>query len=543
MALIAIEFEEDQLLVAVCQKAGGRQRVSHTFVMDTQGVPDQDIGRRLEKDLLDCHATKSDAVAIVSRSLAEVREVTVPPAPNEELPDMIRFQARAEFAAFNDQWKLDFIPLTDDPNAPRKVLAAAISPQLEMRIQSICKDAGVKLKRIVLRPFATFDLMKDHLETGQQILIVDPNGDSADMSIVADGQLVSTRTVRLPQSLTQDQRSKQLITEVRRTLASHKASSSGDMVAQVVVTGEPSRYRHLKGDVESKLELPVSFLNPFDLIDGGSSSTGDPEIEPARFTSLLGALKLQRAGQPPQLDFINVRKTEIKKADYSKVYIYAALAASIALVGLFFAWWVLRTQAQDIKTARSNLVNAIKLNEGNDRFPSVDQKLNEVRLIDQWKIEDVNWLTELSQFSQRYLLPDDVIADSFTASVQRDGVAKIVLKGRIVEELAKTDQLINALSERPYEVEPIDTGTVAADQQSDYPSTFEYHLRIPESAKTDLMTLNRRAGEVISDANSSGSGEVKNQSGDRSSGENNGGQNSFQNDNAQTMPSSTGGRS
>lgn len=511
MALIAIEFEEHQLLVAVSQKAGGRQRISHTFAMNIQGLTEPVIGQRLEKELLDCHATKADAVAIVSRSLAEVREVTVPPAPDEELPEMIRFQARAEFAVFNDQWKLDFVPLTDDPQLPRKVLAAAIGPQLEARIQSICKDAGVKLKRIVLRPFATLDLLKPHLESGQQILIVDPHGQWADMSIVTDGKLASTRTVRLPQSLTQDQRSQQLITEVRRTLASHKASSNGGMVTQVVVPGEASHYRHLKGNLESKLGLQTTFLSPFDLIDRDAPSPGDPDIEPSRFASLLGALKTQREGQSPQLDFVNFRKTEIKKTDYSKIYFYAALAASVALMGLFFAWWVLRTQAQDIQTARANLVNAIKVNEGNDRFASVQQRLNEVRLIDQWKMEDVNWLTELSLFSQRYLLPDDVIADSFTASVQRDGIPKIVLKGRIVEDLSKTDQLISALSERPYEVEPIDTGTVAADQQNDYPSTFEYHLRIPESAKTDLNVLNRRAAAVTSTSQKSDPSLAKNE--------------------------------
>jgi len=71
------------------------------------------------------------------------------------------------------------------------------------------------------------------------------------------------------------------------------------------------------------------------------------------------------------------------------------------------------------------------------------------------------------------------------------------LRGKIVEELSKTDQLVKALRERPYEVEPIDTGTVAPDQESDYQSTFKYHLKLPESAMTDMNTLNSRAVEFI----------------------------------------------
>ena len=501
MALVAIEFEEDQLLVAIAQKSGQRCRINNVFVLDVASDDDAASGVALKNKLNELGESKSDAIAIVSRSLAEIRVLTVPPAPDNELPDMIRFQARNEFASLNDQWKLDYVTLTHDPEAPRKVLAAAVSPQLETRIQTVCQNAGLKLKRIVLRPFATLDLMKpeiikNKLGSGDLALIVDQNIDSTDLSVVQNGKMVSTRTVRIPRTRSADQRSKLMITEVRRTLASHKMTSGGgDAIEHVFVSGEEARHRHLKGDLESKLKMDVSFIDPFSLVEFVKNPATEDDSDLSKFASLLGALKTEASGAAPVLDFANVRKTEVKKTDLSKIYFYGALAALIAFVGLFFAWYVLSAQAEEIEGERANLVEAIKINSGDGRFPSVDQKLSEVRLIDQWKVEDVNWLTELSDFSSRYLSPDDVIADSFTASVQRDGTPKIVLRGRIVEDLTKTDQLIRALSERPYQVEPIDTGTVAPDQASDYPSTFEYHLNLPETAKPDLNSLNRRALE------------------------------------------------
>ena len=501
MALVAIEFEEDQLLVAIAQKSGQRFRISDVFVLDVTGDEDTAAGAALKNKLSELGESKSDAIAIVSRSLAEIRELTVPPAPDNELPDMIRFQARNEFASLNDQWKLDYVTLTHDPESPRKVLAAAVSPQLETRIQTVCQNAGLKLKRIALRPFATLDLMKPvitkkKLGDGNLALIVDQNIDSTDLSVIQNGKMLSTRTVRIPLTQSSDQRAKLMITEVRRTLASHKMTSGGDGAIQhVFVSGEEARHRHLKGNLENKLEMTVSFIDPFSLVEFVKRPKANGDNDLARFASLLGALKTEASGDAPVLDFANVRKTEVQKTDFSKLYFYGALAAGIALVGLLFAWYILASQAKEIEAERANLVQAIKINSGDERFPSVDQKLNEVRLIDQWKIEDVNWLTELSDFSSRFLLPDDVIADSYTASVQRDGTPKIVLRGKIVEDLTKTDQLIRALSERPYEVEPIDTGTVAPDQASDYPSTFEYHLNLPESAKEDLNGLNRRAVE------------------------------------------------
>ena len=495
MAFVAIEFSEDQLLVAIAQKSGLRCRIDNVLALDITDSTDEEAGESLKVKLNALGVSKSVAIAIVSRCLAEIREVTVPPAPDNELPDMIRFQARNEFASLNDQWKLDYVTLNDDPTAPRKVLAAAIAPDLENKIQTICQSAGLKLKRIVLRPFATLDLLKPHLTNDAVSLIVDRNTDSTDMSIVKGDMLLSTRTVRLPNTLTPEQSSKQLITEVRRTVASYKISADGDSIGDIVVPGEEVQHRHLKGNLEGQLGMKVKFLPPFDLVDVQNRLEKDSAIDPARFASLFGALETEVAGESPRLDFVNVRKTEEVKTDYSKLYFYGALAAIVAFVGMFLAWMILRSQAQAIETAKANLLTAVELNQGNGTIPPVEQQLKEVGVIDRWKTEEINWLTEFSEFSQAYLLPDDVIADSLTASVQRDGTPKIELSGRIVDDLAKTDQLIKELNKRPYEVQTIDTGTAPPDQQSEYPSTFVYHLRLPDSALTNLNTLNRRASQ------------------------------------------------
>ena len=495
MAFVAVEFSENQLLVAIAQKSGPRCRIDHVLDLNVSDITSEEAGESLKEKLSAIGVTKAVAIAIVSRSMAEIREVTVPPAPDNELPDMIRFQARNEFASLNDQWKLDYVTLNDDPTAARKVLAAAISPDLETKIQTICQNAGLKLKRIVLRPFATLDLLKPHLASEALSLIVDQNTDSTDMSIVKGGMLLSTRTVRLPSTLTPEQASNQLITEIRRTVASFKTSADGAPISDIVVPGEEVQHRHLKGNLEGQLGMNVKFFPPLDLVEVQNYPAKDSPVDPARYASLLGALETEVSGEPPRLDFANVRKTEEVKADYSKLYFYGALAAAVALVGLFLAWMILRSQANAIKIADDNLKAAIEVNQGNNTVPPVEQQLKEVGVIDQWKSAEINWLTEFSAFSQRYLLPDDVIADSFTASVQRDGTPKIELSGRIVEDLAKTDQLIQELTQRPYEVQTIDTGTVPPDQQSEYPSTFVYHLKLPDSALTNLNTLNRRASQ------------------------------------------------
>ena len=61
----------------------------------------------------------------------------------------------------------------------------------------------------------------------------------------------------------------------------------------------------------------------------------------------------------------------------------------------------------------------------------------------------------------------------------------ISLKGRIVDDLAKTDELIRSLSQRPYSVEPKKKGTDDSDRDSKLTSTFEYLIKLVDQPPSD----------------------------------------------------------
>ncbi len=498
MALIAIEFDNQNLLVTAARSHVGQLRISHALQLSMEGKTDEEIGQALKEQLQSINANKCEGIAIVSRSAAEIRELSVPPAPESELPDMIRFQARNEFASLGDDWALDFVPLSVTPNAPTQVLAAALTPQLDTTIKTICRVANVKLKRILLRPFAAVDLLKVNFVEGQLRLLVDQNTDTTDLSLMDGQKLISTRTVRLPADLTADQHSKQLIAEVRRTLAAARTATGGRKVEHVVISGEQKNNRLLSGDLAGPLGMKVEFVDPFSQVAvERSASTGTLEL-PGRYMSSLGGLRMELAGERPDLDFLNPRRPVVKKTDYRKYQYYTALAAMIAFVTMVFGWRTLGSQQQEIEDLRVLLVDKMQLNEGNGNSPSVDQRLAEIGKIDAWKMDGVNWLVELSEFSNRYLLPDDVVADSFTASFRPGVAGTINLSGRIVDDLSKTDQLIKSLRQRPYGVEPTDTGVDTSDRDSKLTSTFEYLIRLidapaGETESDPMMELDRAA--------------------------------------------------
>ena len=486
MSLIALEFDEDRLLVTTARAEARNLCVTSLFEIELDGKSNDDIGETLKSHLQTIGAPKSDAIAIISRSSTEIRELTVPPAPDDELPDMIRFQARKEFASLGDDWALDYVPLHSASSIegvaaqdqPRTVLAAALTPELTVKLTAICQAANVKLKRIVLRPFAALDLLEPNLTDGKLRLIVDQDNETTDLSVVEGQNLLATRTVRVPKDLSADKRSKQLISEVRRTLAFARTATGGRLVKHVVVSGEPSRNRHLAGDLSGPLKMEVQFLNPFRDAKLESDVNVDAIQNPGRYMSTLGGLVKELSGVRPAIDFLNPRRPIVKQVDYTKYYYYAALAAGIFFVAMFFSWWKLSQQSVEIEQMRAKRDQLVRLNEGDDNMPSVEKRLAEIGTIDQWKMEEVNWLVELSEFSKRYLLPDDVIADSFTASLRKNAPATIDLNGRIVDDLSKTRELLSSLGARPYSVEPIDTGVDTDDRDSKLTSTFEYQIKL-----------------------------------------------------------------
>ena len=81
---------------------------------------------------------RPDAVVAVGRSSIELRQLQLPPAAEDDLPDLVRFQAMREFNEFDERWLLDFLSIDssgDSPregNLPRTVLATAIGPAASM---------------------------------------------------------------------------------------------------------------------------------------------------------------------------------------------------------------------------------------------------------------------------------------------------------------------------------------------------------------------------------------------------------------------------
>ena len=514
MAFVAIQIQDDQILVAAARIAQRSVKITHMFSVDLAG--DAELAAEALKSSLAKHGlSRADAAVIVSRADAEIRELTIPPAPDNEVPDMVRFIANNEFVSLSEAWALDYLPLRGDETQSRDVLAVGISPELQQRVMSITAAAGLKVKHLLLRPLATIDLLGEELNDGKCRLIVDPNGDQADISVVDGSLLLTTRTIRLAASSDMNERTSTLLAESRRTLASAKATLGERTVAEAVVFGESENYQKLASELETKSELSVRLVLPsqFTSIASGCDT---PEF-PERFAAVLGALEKQAAKEKYRLDFVNPRKPIVVKKDHSRWYQIGAAVAAVFVIAVGSGWWVLRQQNSEISRLKDDLAYLQRLNQGVGDNPSVQQITSEVDKIDAWKVADINWLEELGEYSERSLTPDDNIVDVFDAvtGLKAGGNARIVVNMRTTA-VGKEAELIGELSEARFSVKPT-RGAVDPTDKS-YPLSTSLRVEFSPDKGALIEEFNKRATEYRDSTMAAVKGEGKEDEGKEDEG-------------------------
>jgi hypothetical protein len=363
-------------------------------------------------------AGRTQVMVGLSRGSIELMHFIVPPATDKELPQLVLNQAIRESQSVTDDTLLDFVALSQTSGEPRKITAATIEPGELERIKGICKDAGLKPQRMLLRPFASASLF-GRTETGAKgpCVLVNPVGDEVDLSIMAGGRAVFSRTARLPDPSDEEKTTRQIVLEIGRTLAvASQDQLVGGPIETVYVFGGPEEYAALVEQIGDELLLAAQVVDPFQAVT--IRQTRYPE-DAGKYASLLGMLVDEAHSAAHAVDFLNPKKMP-KPPSRAWVGIAAA-----ALLGAFVLWtWyqahgefvVLDAQITNLNAEyveqHKQIQAAVVPHVGKLRGKRVDyaRTLSGVRgQIEAWDTADVNWLDELRDLSLRLPSSRDVL--------------------------------------------------------------------------------------------------------------------------------------
>ena len=435
--LLALEWDVKEARVVIARtRAGGGVSIEHALavklpVRDEGAATEAEIGAALSRALGEYGVSRSETLVAVGRSSIELKFLSTPPAPPEELPDLVRFQAMRQFTSLAEDWPLDFVPLAPNADGGSNVLAAAIAPELVTQIRQTCEAANLRLSRLVLRPFAAASLIKAEAADDKCRMVVDLLQDDADLTVLIGQQVIFPRTVRLPAAAEPEILARALLGEGRRTIIAAQNQLGGRRVEEVVIFGDGLHHSTVKQVLEKELSLPVKLVDPFEKVEWADPRSRRPEF-PGTFAPLLGMLLDEAASTPGisahAIDFLHPRKRPPPPNRRRTAIIAAASVAAVVVLALGTINWQLRSLDAQIRTLGQERAAQEKLAKSSARPREEAEKL------DRFARADMVWLDALERMSSKAPPPSELMLEDLTANYVPSGGGKILVNGHTDNE-------------------------------------------------------------------------------------------------------------
>jgi hypothetical protein len=429
----------------------------------------------------------------VGRDHVQMKLLALPPAPIEELPELVRFQAEREFTALGDGAALDFIPLSGGPTTPHQVLAAALAERGIRDVNELCRSLAVEPDRITLRAAAAASFVARSFPAGGDdvALVANLLTDEADLTAMVGDQVVLVRTVRLPQTGDAEARQTTLAAEIRRTVAVVRQQLGDRAVDKVVICGGSEDTRGA-ASLADQLELSVEAFDIAGHAPAGLAGSGIAEGRVGRLAAVLGMALGEADRRRPVVDFLNVR-ARVAPQRFTRIHALAAAAAAIAVVGLVIHLW--RQAAAPVHELAAINAELAGLETQGRQYAQVTAR---AAAVEDWLSSDVNWLDELDRLSHRWRpqllaskefpVADDVVITQLSAvspqsSDSRGGFFEL-------SAVAKSDAAIAPLEARLRDdAHLVRAGSLKRDQTiAGYERAFSVRIEVPPEGDAEDRT-------------------------------------------------------
>lgn len=472
---LAIDWDESELrlVAAQCNKSslGNRSNGKNVTVTDAAVIPvaHGNVIETLRGAIKQRGLENTETLVAIGRGQAELRELQLPPVPDDELPDMVRFQAIRNFASAGDSATVDFL-VTKRTSDGVEMIAAAVGPQDLSDIRETCESADLQIKRISLRPLAAAALYLNHSRGTGDTVLIDLLVNDAEIVVARSGRVIFVRTVRMPAMVAA--RSKALAGELRRSLA---ACGSRGSLDRVILWGRESVHAEEQVMLAEASGSDVDVLDPFDLVDVDPQAKSSLPDHVGRLAPLVGLLVADEAAPDRLVDFLNPRRRpEETQNPYRNIALIGIPVATAALIG-FLMYRQLSNLARDIDALRqanaSQTANVDRANQSIRRTETVDRYLD----------GNVNWLHEIERLATSMPPSEQMIVRRIggAADDRRGGGTLTVVGG--VTEPEVIDDFENSLRDDAHHV----TGDGVSEKKSD----DRYRFGFTESIKVDPGTL------------------------------------------------------
>ena len=486
---LAIEWDRHELRGVVAEVRGKRRillrNIQASLPEDATGADDpQSLGTAIGQALRDAGVRLRGAqvVVLIDRGLVELRALEVPLADEEQLPEVVWQQAAREFTSLNEESALDFVPIAEnDEEETQLVVAAAASDELLRRLRETWQHAGLEPVRLGLRSFSAGALLSNRRgEQGRSdvVLLVDPQAEHANLTVIAHGRVVLSRSVRLPGQVNGSgsaEREEALLAEIRRTQIAVQNTPPGEPISRICVWSGTCP-ESLKKRISDELSFEVESVDPL------AGWTLDRRFETqavrhiGRLAPLIGAIEEEIDGSEQRLDFLHPREPLVPQNHRMRWLAVAAAVVAIA-AGIGFMGWrqiaELDRQVAQLRREANGMKRVLK---------KAAAQQEAAQTVAQWVESDVVWLDELRYLSVHFPEARDAVLLRLSMARSSTGAAGIDMQG-LVREPSLVEKMENALRDARHEVRSKRGQQVAGDEL--YSWKFDSAVVIRPSANAE----------------------------------------------------------
>ena len=426
--IVAIDWDQREIRYVLASVRGREVTVraigSQSLVDVGEGseAPRPDLEGSLRALLSDPMFSGARIILAVERSRIELLHLQLPPATDEELPELVLHQAVRELQQPPENLIVDFVPLEGDTRSRRKVMAAVLLREEFQRIISVLRRMKLKPAHMVFRPLAAASIVVRMFPSLREpVLVVNRVGAEADLSVIAEGRAIFSRTVRLPEASPTTQLAR-LVLEAERTVTVAATEYVGpDQIARAFVLGLAGEENQLVERLAEQLGVPVQIIDPFNSVNLDQITL--PE-NAGRFAVHIGMILDEVWGARPPIDFLNVRRppSRLKKSQIIGVGV-----GILALVSGLLLWNFWRQYSE---VAEENAALAAELQQLEQAAKKAAQQGRLVRAVAEWANSEIVWLDELADLSLRLPSARHLVLSRFTASCGTKG-GNIFLQGYV----------------------------------------------------------------------------------------------------------------
>ena len=349
---------------------------------------------RIVREWLEQHRLLgADAVVAVPRSRVDICELKLPPASASELPAIVAAAVALEIPDAGEDSATDYVVLEGGEDGPQEVFAVVADGAVVSDCREQCEMAGLKLKGLVYRPLALASLLpRLTADPPQQAAMVAVRHDEADIVLRRNHHFASARSCRLSKDSSQ-QGPEQALQELQRTLTVVEPLED----PRIAVLCGNDQIADWKSAAEELALDGVAFYDP------ASATPGLEDVhDSGRFASLIGAACSCFDGGH-ELDLLRPKRSPVVAPLWRRALPYAAAALAVLLAA---GGWVWRSasQAQQVIQELED-----KLDKDRQLLEKMKRKAMVADYVDSWRANDVAWIDELRELSERFPDGDDAV--------------------------------------------------------------------------------------------------------------------------------------